>query len=250
MDYHIKNEEWEGILSFLRSISGLHTRNDKQLRRFIEGVWYILRTGCQWRLLPSHYGHWRTVHKRFKLWCVRGIWEQLFCSVQKEPDLEHVMIDTTIVRAHSCSAGLEKNSGSKEALGRSKGGFTTKIHALVDGLGNPLKFRLTPGQCHDVTQSYDIIENIYGSTVIADKGYDANSLVTQLEAQECQTVIPSRKNRKNPRKHDTHLYKERHLIECFFGKMKHYRRVFSRFDKSASVFFSFLCLVGALIWLR
>ena len=135
-------------------------------------------------------------------------------------------------------------------MGRSKGGFTTKIQALVDGLGNPLKFLLTLGQRHDVTQSYEIVEDIFESTVIADKGYDANALITQLEEQGCQTVFPSRKNRKEPRRYDPNLYKERHLIECFFGKMKHYRRVFSRFDKSASVFLSFLFLVGALIWLR
>ena len=250
MDYHIKAQEWEPILFFLQHYPGLHTSNDKELRCFIEGVWYVLQTGCQWHLLPSHYGHWRALHKRFKHWSDQSLWQKLFSSVQNDPDLEHVMIDATIVRAHACSAGLEKNTGSQEALGRSKGGFTTKIHALVDGLGNPLKFLLTPGQRHDITQSYEIVEDIFESTVIADKGYDASALIAQLEEQGCQTVIPSRKNRKESRRYDPNLYKERHLVECFFGKMKHYRRVFSRFDKSASVFLSFLCLVGTLIWLR
>ena len=85
-------------------------------------------------------------------WCEKGILERLLKYTQ-DPDLEVHMIDGTIVRAHACSAGYKKNSGAQEALGRSKGGFTTKIHALVDALGNPLKFTLTPGQRNDITQA-------------------------------------------------------------------------------------------------
>jgi transposase len=80
--------------------------------------------------------------------------------------------------------------------------------------------------------------------------YDANALIDQLQQQNCETVIPPKKNRKEQRFYDPDIYKERHLIECFFGKLKHYRRVFSRFEKSASAFLSFLCFDGALIWLR
>ncbi|MBM4222334.1 MAG: transposase [Gammaproteobacteria bacterium] len=83
MDYHINPQEWEAILFFLENIPGLHTIKDKELRRFIEGVGYLLRTGCQWRLLPYYYGHWRALYKRFKLWSDRGIWRQLFSTVQK-----------------------------------------------------------------------------------------------------------------------------------------------------------------------
>jgi len=135
-------------------------------------------------------------------------------------------------------------------LGRSKGGFTTKIHALVDALGNPLKFILSPGQRNDITKADYLVENMINTTVIADKGYDANSLVNTIENQKSMVVIPPKKNRKAQREYDKHVYKERHLIECFFGKIKHYRRIFSRFDKSASVFMGFLNFVGALIWLR
>ena len=135
-------------------------------------------------------------------------------------------------------------------MGRSKGGFTTKIHALVDALGNPLKFILSPGQRNDITKADYLVENMINTTVIADKGYDANSLVNTIENQKSMVVIPPKKNRKAQREYDKHVYKERHLIECFFGKIKHYRRIFSRFDKSASVFMGFLNFVGALIWLR
>lgn len=159
------------------------------------------------------------------------------------------IIDGTIVRAHACSAGYKKNSGGKEALGRSKGGFTTKIHALVDGLGNPLKFILTAGQRNDITQAEALTENVTNSTVIADKGYDSNAFIANLESKGCTVVIPPKRNRKVQRDYDKYLYKERHLVECFFGKIKHFRRIFSRFDKTSTVFMGFLNFVGALIWL-
>ena len=86
--------------------------------------------------------------------------------------------------------------------------------------------------------------------VIADKGYDSNALIQTLADQKCIAVIPPKKNRKIQREYDKRIYKERHLIERFFGKIKHYRLIFSRFDKTASVFMGFLNFVGALIWLR
>lgn len=193
---------------------------------------------------------WRAVHMRFKTWSDKEIWADLFLKTQVDPDMEAVMIDTTIVRAHACSAGYKKDSQTQEALGRSKGGFTTKIHALVDSLGNPLKFVLTPGQRHDITQASSLVQGLKNTMLLADKGYDSNLIVKQLKEQKCIVVLPPKKNRKHQRKYDKQVYKERHLIECFFGKIKHFRRVFSRFDKAASVFMGFLNFVGALIWLR
>lgn len=250
MDYYIKPEEWKHIFKTLRTISNIRTGNENKLRIFIESIWFIARSGCQWRLLPKHYGSWRAIHRRFKRWSDKGVWEKLFEELKDNPDMENTIIDTTIVRAHSCSSGYKKDSVSAESLGRSKGGFTTKIHALVDSLGLPLKFILTPGQRHDVTQGAALLEGISNTTVIADKGYDANSLLEMIEAQGSTAVIPSKKNRKVQREYDKHLYKERHLVECFFGKIKHFRRVFSRFDKTAAAFMGFLHFVGALIWLR
>jgi transposase len=250
MDYHIKPLEWKQIYSLLRSKKDIRTSNQRKLRVFIEAIWYIVRSGCQWRLLPSYYGSWRAVHLRFHSWSKKGVWEYLFKFFQQDPDKESVMIDSTIVRAHACSAGYRKDSRDQEGLGRSKGGFSTKIHALVDALGNPLKFILTPGQRNDITQGENLVIEQKNNTLIADKGYDANSLVESLESKGCKVIIPPKKNRKNPRVYDEHIYKERHLIECFFGKIKHFRRIFSRFDKSADIFLSFLNFVGALIWLR
>ena len=160
------------------------------------------------------------------------------------------MIDATIVRAHPCAAGYKKDSQMLQALGRSKGGFTTKIHAVVDGLGQALKFSLTPGNRHDITQASYLIDGYKDTQILADKGYDSQDLLEQIKNQNCTAVIPPRSNRKCPRIYDRHVYKERHLIECFFNKIKQFRRVFSRFEKKASSFMAFLSYASIIIWLR
>ena len=247
MHYLLKDSEFKVIFEILKTFKGIHKKSELRLRNFIEAVCYICRSGCQWRLLPKEYGCWRAIHKRFKAWSDRGIWKKLFEESQNNPDMEWVMIDSTIVRSHACSAGLFQE---REALGRSKGGFTTKIHALTDALGNPLRFILTPGQRSDISQAKKLLEKIFEIPCLADKGYDADHLDRTLEIKGCTAVIPPRKNRKKPRTYDKYLYKERNLIECFFGKIKHFRRVFSRYEKMAQSYLSFLHFVGVLIWIR
>ena len=144
----------------------------------------------------------------------------------------------------------KKGGQAAQALGRSRGGFSTKIHANVDGLGNPLRFRLTGGQRHDITQAEGLISGLEFDRLIADRSYDSDHFVHILRKKKAEAVIPCRKNRKVQREYDQHLYKERHLVECFFNKIKHYRRIFSRFDKLGKRFLGFLSFAGALIWLR
>jgi transposase len=137
-----------------------------------------------------------------------------------------------------------------QALGRSRGGFSTKIHVNVDGLGNPLRFLLTGGQRHDITQAEALIADYEFERVIADRSYDSDDFLQVIAEKEAEAVIPPRKNRKEDREYDKHLYKERHLVECFIGKIKHYRRIFSRFDKLDKRYLGFLSFAGTLIWLR
>jgi len=148
--------------------------------------------------------------------------------------------------------GPKKSGGQAEqALGRSKGGFSTKIHVSVDALGNPLRFILTAGQRNDITQAEALILDLDFERLIADKAYDADDFIKLIiEQYEAEAVIPPRAKRKELRDYDQYLYQERHLVECFINKIKHYRRIFSRFEKLAKRYFSFLSFIGALIWLR
>jgi len=249
----IKNEQWNKIVKFLRACPGVYVGQEENCRRFIEGVLWITRSGGQWRLLPEKYGNWNSVYKRFARWSDKNIWSKIHQHFADEPDMEHLILDSTIVRAHPCAAGAPKKKGGQanQALGRSKGGFSTKIHVSVDGLGNPLRFILTAGQRNDITQAEALIIDFDFKRLIADKGYDADDFIKLIiDASEAEAVIPPRANRTKSREYDKHIYKERHLVECFINKIKHYRRIFSRFEKLASRYLSFLSFVGALIWLR
>ena len=120
----------------------------------------------------------------------------------------------------------------------------------VDGLGNPLRFTLTGGQEHDVTQANELIAGMDSGYVIADRAYDSNQFLESIVEGGAVPVIPPRSNRREPHSYDTYIYQERHLVECLIGKIKHFRRIFSRFDKLANRYLGFLHFVGAVIWLR
>jgi transposase len=137
-----------------------------------------------------------------------------------------------------------------QSLGFRCGGHSTKIHLACDALGNAIRFILTGGERNDITEAESLIENLSADYVLADKGYDSEALVLKLEELGSEAVIPSRANRKTQRVIDRHLYKERHLIECYIGKLKHFRRVFSRFDKLAENYLSFVQFASTIIWLR
>lgn len=129
--------------------------------------------------------------------------------------------------------------------------MSTKIHALVDALGNPLRFFLSGGQEHDLVGADALIPGMEAGTLIADKAYDADARVLEpLAAAGKTAVIPSKANRKAVRKHDQELYKERHLIENFFAKIKQFRAIATRYDKTARNFLAAVHLVAAEIWLN
>ena len=113
-----------------------------------------------------------------------------------------------------------------------------------------MRFILTGGERNDITQAEQLIEDFLADYVIADKGYDAAAFVLRLKEQNTEVVIPSRSIHKVQREIDKHLYKERHLIENQIGKLKQFRRVFSRFDKLAKNYLSFIYLASTVVWLR
>ena len=121
---------------------------------------------------------------------------------------------------------------------------------MTDALGNPLEFILTGGHAADISQAAGLVPEQPVEAVIADKAYDADHFVALLTARGIEVVIPPRANRTAPRDCDFHQYKERHLIEGFFNKIKPSRRLFWRFENPARNYLSFLRFVAVLIWLR
>ncbi|MFH1043663.1 MAG: IS5 family transposase [Pseudomonadota bacterium] len=245
----LRDDQWQRLESMLPGKVGDPGRTGENNRLFIEAVLWIARTGSPWRDLPAEFGRWNSVYKRFGRWSNNGVWNRAFAELAKDADFEEMFLDSTIVRAHQHSSGAAKKK-APQAIGRSRGGLSTKVHTAVDALGNPLRLILSAGQIADIDFATDLIADIRADAVIADKGYDADALVQRIQASGAQAVIPPRSNRKELRVYDTHLYKDRNLIERFFARIKHFRRIATRYEKLARSYMAFLHLVCTFVWLN
>jgi transposase len=144
-----------------------------------------------------------------------------------------------------------KKAGEDQAIGRSRGGLSTKIHALVDALGNPIGFFLTGGEVHDLVGADHLLPDMQADTLIADKAFDADERVIKpLAAAGKIAVIPPKANRQISRDYDRDLFKVRHLIENFFAKLKQFRAIATRYDKTARCFLAGIHLAATAIWLN
>lgn len=135
-------------------------------------------------------------------------------------------------------------------IGKSRGGRTSKIHALCDYHGNPMKFIVTLREESDYKQVLPLLDGQRAWHVLADRGYDSNDIVEAIEKMGAVAVIPPRKNRREQRAYDTHLYKQRNLVEKLLLKMKRFRGFVTRYEKLACSFLSFAHFIGILIWLE
>lgn len=144
---------------------------------------------------------------------------------------------------------IPEKQAHPEALGRSVGGHSTKIHVVCDALGLPVRILLSGGEVHDSRMALPLIEGLVAENFLADKGYDSKSLVAALEAEGMTVLIPSRSNSLNPRTYDPEIYRERNQIERLFNRLKNCRRVATRYEKTARNFLAMLQLAGSMLWL-
>src|SRR5262245_14347154 len=237
--HEIKDEDWERIKDLLPGRPGQPGVTAKDNRLFLDAVLWIAKTGAPWRDLPARFGPWNSVWRRLDRWAKTAVWRRLFEHFQ-DPDLEWLILDSTSVRAHQHAAGARRDgdgSGGQEdqALGRSRGGFGTKIHAAVTGLGLPAVVHLRAGQEADVRHADALLEAVPAEeevdAVLADKGCDSKAVVAKIEARGAQAVIPTLSSRKEQRVIDTDLSKERNLGERLWNKVKQFRRVATRYEK-------------------
>lgn len=136
-------------------------------------------------------------------------------------------------------------------MGRSRGGLTTKLHALVDAKGLPRRFELTPGQAHDAPVAASLLDELQADCfVLADKAYDADWIRALIDSQEAAANIPDRKTRKQSHAFSPTLYRERNRVERFFNRIKHFRRVATRYEKLAANYLAMVKIAAIRIWLR
>jgi transposase len=137
-----------------------------------------------------------------------------------------------------------------EAIGRSVGGLSTKIHAKVDSFGQLVNILLTPGQVHESQVAHELFAKEHCLFFLADKAYDIEHFRSALEKEDIKPVIPSKINRLSPKKHDCHIYKERNIVERFFQKIKRFRRIATRYDKTARMYLTGVMFVSILLAIK
>ncbi len=243
----LTDELWIKVQSIMLESGRIY--NKPEHRKTFEGILYRMRTGVPWRDLPECFGDWNSVFRRFNLWSKKSLIEKLFNALVSEPDMEWTFIDGSIVKAHQHSTGAA--TGQPEAIGKSRGGNTTKIHMAVDSCGLPVHFKLTGGEVHDSKKANELIEDLPQSDyIIADKGYDSDSIREKAQDTGAIPMIPKKKNSKMGNEHmDWCLYKYRHLVENIFARLKHYRAIATRYDKLERNYFSMVALACCMVWL-
>ena len=160
MRYELSDFEWAAIKPFLPNKSrGVRRVND---RRVLNGIFWVLRSGAPWRDLPVCYGPRTTCYNRFVRWRKAGVWDRIMDSLAAAHDAAVQMIDTSIVRVHQHAACIARNRS--QSMGRSRGGLTSKIHAVVDTNGLPVRLGLTAGEAHDnrLALSLDAVAGLVG----------------------------------------------------------------------------------------
>jgi len=246
MRYALTDAEWRLIEPILPCKPRGVPRVDD--RRVLSGIFWVLRSGAPWRNLPEHYGPYTTCYYRFVRWRCAGVRDRLLAAISDHDCADVQMIDSTIVRAHQHATCVKQ--GAKEDLGRSRGGLTTKIHAVVDANGLPLKLALAPGHEHDSVCAMDLLGGLpENRMLLADKAYDADAIRKSISLAGGWANIPPRRNRRDPICFSPFQFRDRSLVERFFNRIKHCRRIATRYEKRAANFLAFVKLAAIRLWL-
>ena len=246
MRYELTDYEWTAIKPMLpNKPRGVRRVND---RRVLNGIFWVLRSGAPWRDLPETYGPCTTCYNRFVRWRRAGVWDQIMDALAAGHDAAVQMIDTSVVRVHQHGACIADNN--HQDIGRSRGGLTSKIHAVVDTNGLPVHLALTPGEAY-VPAVFGSPQRLACPNDVARRSrLDADWIRKLARQQGAWANIPPKRNRKDPICFSPYLYRARNLIERFFNKIKQCRRVATRYDKLSANYLAFVKLASIRIWLR
>ena len=222
------------------------------LERVVRAILYILRAGCAWRDLAALGLPWRTVYGYFAGWRDEGLWSRLFKSLAKRSRGPMFCIDSTYIRVQQSGAN-PAGGQCAQAMGPSRGGLTTKVHAIVDRDQRPVVLALSAGNIADSIKAPELFSELDPTrckTVVGDKGYDSDALRCQLYELGIRPCLAATTKRIEKRPFHKGCYRRRHRVENFFCSLKKHRRVATRYDKLATSFLAFVLLASILHWLR
>ncbi|MEU1073509.1 MULTISPECIES: IS5 family transposase [unclassified Streptomyces] len=287
----LSDAEWSRLEPCLPKSVGRDGRW-KNHRVVINGILVRQRTGIPWRDLPARFGKWKTCHDRHRRWSADGTWEKVLRVVQTDADAEGridwsvVSVDSTVCRVHQHAAGARRRPAripgrrrlatwhrDDEAIGRSRGGLTTKIHLASEGGCRPLAILITPGQWGDARQMIPVLDRIrvprpaggHPRTrpvyVCGDKAYSSRRNRLYLRRRQIRHTIPERRDQRANRQRrgsrggrlagfDRARYSRRNEVERTINALKGFRAVATRYDKRAYVFQGTVTLAAIRLWLR
>ncbi|MFB8243307.1 IS5 family transposase [Kitasatospora purpeofusca] len=279
--HELSDAEWAVLSRFLPA-SGVAGRPRSDDRLVLNGIVWKLRTGTSWRDVPERYGSWQTLYTRFRRWALDGTFSRMLRAIQAEKDAAGdidwlVSVDSTVVRAHQHATGGKRGPSTGDeagdhALGRSRGGLSTKLHLACDGRGRPLGFVLTGGNANDCTRLEAVLEDIRvprvgpgrprtrPDHVVADKGYSSRRIRAYLRRRGIPHTVPERVDQAlgrlnrgsrggRPPGFDRQIYRLRNVVERCFNRLKQWRGLATRYDKTRESYQAAVTIASILLWI-
>ena len=265
--------QWQSLAPLLPPEKPRTGRPNEDHRRILNGILWVHRTGAPWRDLPRRYGPVGTVSSRFYRWRGGGIWQRVLAGLQAAADARGDIdwdlhfVDATIVRAHQHAAGARRQPGligeqdKAEALGRSQGGFSTKLHLRVEGGGKPITVVLTGGERNEQIALEDLLDQgairrhgrgrprLRPRKLAGDKGYSSPTARRRLRRRGIRPVIPTRSDQPRQPDFDRNAYRQRNRVERLINRLKQARRVATRYEKRAVNYLAMVHIGCILLWL-
>ena len=263
----LTNEQWARLKPLLPPQKPWTGRTNLPHRRIINGILWVLRTGAPWEELPRRYGKHKTVSSRYYRWCKSGVWDRVFAELQAQAESDGNLdwtlhfVDSTIIRAHQHAAGAKGSDAESEALGRSQGGFSTKLNVRAEGSGKPMTFVLQPGQRHESLAFEPLMEQGAVKSpsrgrprrrprrVCGDKAYSNRRIRRWLRRHDIRVTIPRKRDERRRGQFDKALYKLRARVEQLINRLKQFRRIATRYEKRAENYLGMVTLGAILLWL-
>jgi transposase len=255
----LDDARWASLMLAIQQVPRAWKRDEAALRRFVEAVLWVSRTGAPWRDLPDDLGHWPSAYHRFRRWCLRGWWEALFEQLRPVlPADGLILLDSTTCKAHRAASGPQRSTAEAECLGRSRGGICSKsgeplgstLHACADGAGRILRLVPSPGQHSDLRHAPALASGIPAQNAALDRGYVSAKLRAAFAAQGCAVHTPPKRGMTSPPDWDRAIYAQRRHVENLFSRLKDWGRIALRRDKTSRSWMGFAHLAATMINVR